>query len=184
MSSKVFYYILAFQLAISQPWSSTTVAIIGILTGALYRSDIASLKSYRLSPLLVRLSSRFLLPLVGSMRAPRRTTRALPEERSTSRLPTNEAEPEVITTARPPPTTPEATTTGVAGASGTSVMREWVNELTGRTERASTGLRVPNDAEIAQLTSMFPDVQREVIVGALQRSSNTEGAVETLLSSQ
>jgi len=55
------------------------------------------------------------------------------------------------------------------GGSGASVMREWVNELTGGAERASTGLRVPNEAEIAQLMNMFPDVQREVVVAALQR---------------
>jgi len=61
-------------------------------------------------------------------------------------------------------------------------MREWVNELTGRVDRASTGIRVPTDAEISQLASIFPDLQREVIVAALQRSTNTEGAVETLLS--
>lgn len=44
-----------------------------------------------------------------------------------------------------------------------------MNELTGRAERNATGLRVPSDGEIAQLTAMFPDVQREVIVAALQR---------------
>lgn len=48
-------------------------------------------------------------------------------------------------------------------------MREWVNELTGRAERASTGIRVPSEAEISQVMSMFPDVQRDVVVGALQR---------------
>jgi CUE domain len=48
-------------------------------------------------------------------------------------------------------------------------MREWVNELTGRVDRASTGIRVPAEAEITQLMSIFPDVQRDVIVAALQR---------------
>lgn len=45
-------------------------------------------------------------------------------------------------------------------------MREWVNELTGR---ESAGIRVPSEAEIAQITSMFPDVQRQTVIGALQR---------------
>jgi hypothetical protein len=53
------------------------------------------------------------------------------------------------------------------GSTGTSVVREWVNELTGRSDRA--GVRVPPEAEISQLMVMFPDVQREVVLGALQR---------------
>ena len=157
---------------------------------------MASLKTYRLPPWFVRVSSRFLLPLVGSMPAPRRTNRAFPDDRIATQA-SSDAE-EVVTTARPSGSTVE----GTAGAPGTSVMREWVNELTGRAQRPSAGLRVPTEAEITQLTSMFPDVQREVVVGVLQRryfscsnfvknildrifySTNTEGAVETLLSSQ
>lgn len=52
---------------------------------------------------------------------------------------------------------------------GQSVVREWVDELTGRTERAASGLRVPSDTEIEQLISMFPDMRREDVVRALQR---------------
>ena len=101
----------------------------------------------------------------------RRTNRALPEERAASGSGLREFENEVITTARNPPApqvAPEAD--GAAGpSSGTSVMREWMNELTGRAERDATGLRVPSDAEIGQLTAMFPDIQRDVVVAALQR---------------
>lgn len=64
------------------------------------------------------------------------------------------------------------------------MVREWVNELTGRNERANAGIRVPPEAEIVHLTNMFPDIPRETVVGALQRSPNIEAAVETLLSSQ
>ena len=52
-----------------------------------------------------------------------------------------------------------------------SVMREWVDELTGRVDRANAGLRVPTDTEITHITSMFPSMEREVVVGALQRRS-------------
>ena len=85
-------------------------------------------------------------------------------------------------------------------------MREWVDELTGRSDRAASGLRVPAESEISQLMSMFPDMRREDVVGALQRrcevrlvsvvrrrltrnnenlsfSPNIETAVETLLAS-
>ena len=160
------------QLAISQPWSSTLAAALGISAGALYRSDIASLKTYRLPPWFVWLTSRYLHSLVGETRAVRRTTRALPvTEVSES---TNRLEDEVITTAHAPRTErstrpADNDSRAVADQPGPSVMRQWVNELTGRVDRASTGLRVPSDAEISQLTSIFPDLQREVIVAALQR---------------
>ena len=160
------------QLALSQPWPSTLAAALGISAGALYRSDIASLKSYRLPSWFVWLTSRYMHSLVGETRAVRRTTRALPAiemSETANQLEDDEA----ITTAHASRTerSTRPTTSGSRGAAepGPSVMREWVNELTGRVDRASTGIRVPTDAEISQLTSIFPDLQREVIVAALQR---------------
>jgi hypothetical protein len=50
-----------------------------------------------------------------------------------------------------------------------SVMREWVDELTGRADRASTAPRVPTESEISTLVSMFPNLDRQVIVAALQQ---------------
>ena len=180
---------------------SAAVAIIGIITGQIYRSDIAGFNTYRLPPSIVRFSSRFILPLIGSLRAPRRTNRALPDETNTAGTlpdasPHNE---EVITTARSPRL--GATSRTHDNANSESVMREWVNELTGRADRANAGLRVPTDTEITHITSMFPSMEREVVVGTLQRRSvlarksqilgliwllspNIETAVETLLISQ
>lgn len=154
------------------------MAVIGILAGQIYRSDLASLKSYRIPPSLVRFSSQFLAPVIGSMRPPRRLNRAMPDESRTSLtdLTSNtqgqSGNEEVITTARPSTATPTGRRTGTDSATaetGSSVVREWVNELTGRTERENAGIRVPSEAEINQLTSMFPDFQRQVIIGALQR---------------
>ena len=54
------------------------------------------------------------------------------------------------------------------GGTTTSVMRDWVNELTGR-DGSSSGLRIPSEAEISQVSAMFPNVGRETVVGALQR---------------
>jgi ubiquitin-associated domain-containing protein 2 len=98
---------------------------------------------------------------------------------------------EPITTARPPqagtPATPETTQNAAnangpgARAQGASVVTEWMNELTGR--GAAGGIRVPTEAEINQVASMFPDMSRQSVVGALQRSPNIERAVETLLGS-
>jgi len=191
LNNKSLVYLLALQMAISRLPSSAAVALIGVLTGQIYRSDLANLKAYRISPSALNLSTRFLLPVIGSLRPPRRSNRALPDDlrsnrTSASPIPQNE---EVITTARTAPAAtqlrgPDEVDDDSNDATGPSVVREWVDELTGRAERASTGIRVPAEAEIVQLTGMFPDVQQEVIVGALQRSPNIERAVETLLSSQ
>ena len=180
---------------------SAAVAIIGVITGQIYRSDIAGFNTYRLPPSVVRFSTRFILPLIGSLRAPRRTNRALPDEtRNTPTTPeTSPQNEEVITTARSPRL--GATSRTHDNANSESVMREWVNELTGRVDRANAGLRIPTDTEITHITSMFPSMEREVVVGALQRRSvparksqilgliwllspNIETAVETLLISQ
>ncbi|KAI5123411.1 hypothetical protein M0805_006117 [Coniferiporia weirii] len=180
VTNKVFMYIIALQLAISQPPGSIAATLIGILSGQLYRADVLGLKSFRLPHSVQRFSSRFLLPLVGSTKPPRRTNRAFPDEgQGGARRPStrsSQENTEVVTTA---PTAPVhrqpssgAQTSGAATAAalpGPSMMREWVDELTGRTERAAAGLRVPGEAEISQLTSMFPDLRREDIVGALQR---------------
>jgi len=172
-SNKAFMYILASQLALGHLPGSFASTIVGLLTGFVYRSELVDIKSWRLSPSVIRFSTRFLLPLVGSTRAPPRSTRARPEP--TRQTPSAETgNEEVITTARPLAGTEET---------GGSVVREWVNELTGRNEQGTTGVRVPSDAEITHLTTMFPNVQRAVIVGALQRSPNIESAVELLLTS-
>ena len=166
------FFLFCNQLAFSQPWSTTLAATLGFSAGALYQSDIANLKSYRLPPWFVRLSSRYLLSLIGETRSVRRTTRALPASDVSETTP--RLEDEVITTAHTPraehPTHPTTSDPrGAAEQPGPSVMREWVNELTGRVDRASTGIRVPTEAEISQLMNIFPDLQRDVIVAALQR---------------
>jgi hypothetical protein len=182
-SNKVFLYTLALLLAFSQP-STILIAVLGLSAGVLYRSDIANLKSYRLPPWVIQLSSRYLLSLVGETRAVRRTNRALPMTDQSETAP--RLEDEVVTTAHTPRTErTDRLATGSRDAAEQpepSVMREWVNELTGRVDRASTGIRVPTEEEISQLMGIFPDLQRDVIVAALQRSPNIEGAAETLLS--
>lgn len=158
-----------------------------MLTGQLYRADVLGLKSYRLPLWAQTLGTRFLLPLIGSTRPPRRSNLAIPDE-SAQRV--EEFEP--ITTARPRAAGAPAdvgTTEGTpnpneepgARATNASVMSQWMNELTGG--GATGGIRVPTEAEISQVTSMFPDLPRESVVGALQRSPNIERAVETLLGS-
>jgi len=157
------------------------VAIIGIITGQIYRSDIASFNTYRLSPPVVALSRWIILPFVGSLRAPRRSTRAFPEnfhvQQTRLVTPGNDEVDEVVTTSRSE--TQESsrrirnadTNVGMGdntAISRSSVMREWVDELTGRADWINSGMQVPTEAEISQLTTMFPAVRREVVVRALQ----------------
>ncbi|KJA29654.1 hypothetical protein HYPSUDRAFT_31612 [Hypholoma sublateritium FD-334 SS-4] len=188
LNNKSVLYFLALQLAIGQLPNSLTVAVVGALSGQIYRSDLAGFNTYRLPPAVVRLSERFLVPLVGSLRPPRRTNRALPDDTRIHRVQRSaDSNDEAITTARAPrpsSAAARARTTAAAEIPSPSVMRELVDEFTGRTERAGAGLRVPTETEISHLTSMFPSMDREVVVGALQRSPNIEAAVETLLHSQ
>ncbi|KAJ7094425.1 hypothetical protein C8R44DRAFT_386070 [Mycena epipterygia] len=191
LTNKSFTYVFAIQLAIGHLPGSAAAAFIGILTSQIYRSDLANLKGYRIPPWLASLASRFLLPLIGSLRPARRSNRALPDDSTASDNTTRPQNDEVITTARRMPAStvaqrPRTDPNDAEPRNGTggSVVREWVEGLTGR--GAQTGIRIPTDAEITQLTTMFPDIPRDVLVGTLQRSSspNIESAVETLLSSQ
>ncbi|KAL0574203.1 hypothetical protein V5O48_007744 [Marasmius crinis-equi] len=120
------------------------------------------------------MSKRFLLPLIGTTRPPRRTNFAFPRP-SRSRPSGTLQTDEVVTTARPAPAPGGSPTSRLRAAArpsaeaGASVVREWVSGLTGRRDGASAGVRIPTEAEITQLTNMFPDISREAIVGALQR---------------
>ncbi|KIJ37469.1 hypothetical protein M422DRAFT_231883 [Sphaerobolus stellatus SS14] len=181
LSNNSFIYILAWQLIATQFPGSLVAALVGILTGQLYRADVFGLKSYRLPRGLQNFGRIYILPMIGSLRPPRRSNQAMPEDIS--------QQPEVlepITTARPPQEAAgnrrtSAETAGPAAGSGSSVMGQWVNELTG--QAAAAGIRVPTEAEINQLVNMFPDIPRESIVLALRRSPDIEHAVETLLGS-
>lgn len=248
-SDKSFHYLLAAQLACTHGLSSLAPSLVGILTGQIYRSDLASLKSYRISPAIVRFSTQYLAPVFGPSRSPRRRNRVFPEPASTNSstfLPSelfgsgagtqaednrtgNDASRQEEEQNTSPPDEDQASDQGVetnrenrpraarpdgshdpTPPAGSSMVREWVDQLTGRAERASSGMRIPSEVEVTQLVSMFPDIPRETIVGALQRrcavafyplylaahdltgpslttilsSPTTEAAVEILLTSQ
>jgi hypothetical protein len=160
-------------MALSRGRSSAAVAGIGLLTGQLYRSDMADLKRYRLPHGLAAFAGKHLLPLVGSLRPAPRSLQALPDEPSRTRtspaaspgttVEERDDSAEIVTTAR------TVAAPAVQRPSGQSVVREWVDELTGRSQTASAGFRAPAEAEIQQVTGMFPDLEREVVVAALQR---------------
>lgn len=178
-----------------------------MMAGQLYRADILGLKAFRVSPVIQRLCSRFLVPLLGSTKPPRRSNRAMPDESSASstsilrrrdatdgmrertgagrdgsraRLTedgrADTASLERSDNAQADGANPFDVDTSASANAGTgtslpgrAVVREWVDELTGRAAQAESGLRVPSDSEIDAVTAMFPDFRREDIVGALQR---------------
>jgi len=129
---------------------------------------------------LIGLSSSVAPYVIGSTRPPRRTNRALHEgSRVSLSVPhasasgvTDEDEGPITTARRNPSSTTRPTAGGVGdnsrGGTTVSVMRDWVNELTGG-DGSSPGLRIPSEAEISQVSAMFPNVGRETVVGALQR---------------
>ncbi|KAG8890495.1 hypothetical protein FRB98_007842 [Tulasnella sp. 332] len=190
VSNKAFQYFLAYLLAISDPPGTLVTCIIGLVTGQIYRSDIVSLKNYRVSSRFERFCVRFILPLIGTTRAPRYSNRALPNDYAPNAAyrrdqATSAASPEDIDDRAAAAAATTGTATGASGDTTTparrqpSAMSEWVDELTGR--RGGQGLRVPTDEEISTLTGMFPGLPREQVVSALQRSQDIQTAADALL---
>ncbi|KDN48078.1 hypothetical protein RSAG8_03094, partial [Rhizoctonia solani AG-8 WAC10335] len=179
MSNKTFTYLIAFPITISHMPGSMLVALTGLATGALYRSDITNLKSYRAPPWFVSAISS----LVGSSRPAHMPRRAIPGERppfATEQVLTRRRvdEPrEEDNNDHADGATAAGTARSVTGSGSGSVMREWVNELTGRRD----GARVPTATEITELTSVFPHASREEIIAALQRSQTVDQAASILL---
>ncbi|KAF7302266.1 DSC E3 ubiquitin ligase complex subunit 2 [Mycena indigotica] len=160
LTNKSFTYLFALQLALSHLPGSLAAAMVGILTGQIYRSDITAIKSYRLPPGTVSFAQNYLFPLLGSLRAARRSNRAYPDAAGGSN--NGPLEDEVITTARPtsmPPRNRQQQQQQPQQPEGSgSVVREWVQGITGRSPAA--GVRIPTEAEIGQLTTMFPGIRR------------------------
>ncbi|KAF8607846.1 hypothetical protein BDV93DRAFT_487766 [Ceratobasidium sp. AG-I] len=181
-SNKMFTYLTAFPLIVSHTPGSILAAVTGLATGALYRSDLTNLKSYR-APLKV---TSFISSLVGSSRPPHLPARVIPGDRPPfaseqvlTRRRVNDSAETNAGDATPAAEGAEtrASTGGSTGGSSGSVMREWVEELTGRRDAG----RVPTAAEIAELTAVFPHASREEVVAALQRSHSVDQAASVLL---
>lgn len=66
MSNKLFLYVLALQVAFSQSFATLTPAVCGILSGALYRTDIGNIKQWRFPAWVQKLTVRFVKPYLAS----------------------------------------------------------------------------------------------------------------------
>ncbi|CDO73809.1 hypothetical protein BN946_scf185015.g138 [Trametes cinnabarina] len=209
MSDKIWVYAIAAQLAATRFPDKVLPTLVGLLAGYIYRSDLLQLKGWRVPARFVRFAETWIKPLLGDTQPVRRTNRVLPESRSQAearrRTAALEAE-EVVTTARTtrPRTAPRSRTSAAAasitnpsagdaenaqdgGNTSGGMVRQWMSELASGARPVAGGgatVRAPSEAEIGMLTSMFPDLEREVVLGVLQRSPNIEAAAETLLASQ
>ncbi|EPS98752.1 hypothetical protein FOMPIDRAFT_1061153 [Fomitopsis schrenkii] len=161
LNDKIWVYIFAAQLAISQFPPTLLPTIVGFHTGYLYRSDILQLKSWRIPNRVQSFCEVWIAPWLGEGGTVRRTNRVLPEARQRQRAESTQAnEEEVVTTARRQPLT------------------DPLERLRRQRETAQ------QQADIQTLSGMFPNVRRNVIEDVLQRSPNVEAAAALLLSSQ
>ncbi|EJF62338.1 hypothetical protein DICSQDRAFT_58224 [Dichomitus squalens LYAD-421 SS1] len=205
MSDKIWVYAIAIQLALARLPSTLLPTAVGLFVGYLYRSDFLQLKSWRIPPKAVKLAEDWVKPLLGAEKPLRRTNRVLPGPRAQdgtrgSRRTVNPTDDEVITTARNSNTrrslgghnaadqAQDRSGTGPnASSTGGGMVRQWMSELASGARPVAQGgatVRAPSEGEVAILTGMFPDMDREVVLGVLQRSPSIEAAAETLLASQ
>jgi hypothetical protein len=142
------------QLALIRLPGTLLAAFSGVVAGQLYRSDVFGLKSYRLPSAIRTFGNQIITPMIGSTRPPRRSNRAMPEDSGPieQRLAQTQAEA-------------ESTEAASERQNGPSVVREWVNSLTGR----APGLRVPSQQEINEVSAMFPSLNRQTVALVLQR---------------
>ncbi|KAL1936808.1 hypothetical protein VTP01DRAFT_942 [Rhizomucor pusillus] len=164
-------YVLALQLVLSQSFGTAVPCMCGLMAGALYRSDVGSIKQWRFPSLLRSFASRFLEPLLSTSPIPR-TTATMPN--STDILGSNVALPNDLRQRR--------TASGAATATriGRTAVREYIDTITG--ESAGSELQPPSEEHTALLMTMFPDHPREVIVRALSSANNNVNrAVEIML---
>ncbi|ORX62085.1 hypothetical protein DM01DRAFT_1403798 [Hesseltinella vesiculosa] len=79
-NNKSFLYLLSSQVILSDGLHTIVPCLCGLLSGALYRSDVANIKRWRFPPRLVQLAQHYLKPWLITAPSPR-TNHALPVER-------------------------------------------------------------------------------------------------------
>ncbi|CAL1700219.1 unnamed protein product [Somion occarium] len=158
MSDKIWVYALATQVSISHLPATLILAVIGLLTGLLYRSELLQLKGWRIPHRLVRFAQTWIAPLLGESRSIRRTNRVLPEQRPSAE--SSSLLDETISTARTPRTVPRPTArppvaTETPGGEtppsdtehpnqiGGGMVRQWMTELTGAARPSGTAQGTP-----------------------------------------
>ncbi|KAG2200859.1 hypothetical protein INT46_008765 [Mucor plumbeus] len=187
MSNKLFLYILAFQIAFSQSFETLTPAICGILSGALYRTDIGNIKQWRFPAIIQKLTIRFVKPFLVSPPVAR-SAATTPNQRPivTGILPVDNLMTNGLRNRRATNASAsnrsETASVSAAATEGTSSMREYLDTITGRDVTGSE-LEPPSPEHTRVLLAMFPDHPRENITRALSSAhNNLNRAVEIMLS--
>ncbi|KAI9314387.1 hypothetical protein BX666DRAFT_1966128 [Dichotomocladium elegans] len=187
-TDKAFIYALALQMMLSHSFSTIVPSICGILSGALYRSDIGNMKRWRFPKPINSWAARVSESSFASGPIPRSST-ILPHNNVAGSTAINALVTTATTglrnrrqnpasaigndTATPEPNqSPErASVEGV---------REYIDSITRQTP--SSGIEPPSAEHTAILLSMFPDHPREVIIRAVSSSrNNLSRAVEIML---
>ncbi|KAG2206105.1 hypothetical protein INT47_003754 [Mucor saturninus] len=189
MNDKLFLYILAFQLAVSQSLQTITPALCGILSGALYRTDIANIKQWRFPFILQKFTIQFIKPYLVSPPIARSSS-TTPNQRPivtgispvdnmmTTGLRNRRATNSTTNSTNSRPETPAVS----VAAEGTSSVRDYFDTITGR-DVAGSELEPPSPEHTRVLVVMFPDHPRETITRALSSAHNDlNRAVEIMLS--
>ncbi|CEP14827.1 hypothetical protein [Parasitella parasitica] len=187
INNKLFLYVLAIQVAFSQSCETLTPAICGILSGAMYRTDVGNIKQWRFPIWIQKLTVRFVKPFLVSPPIARSST-TLPSQRPfvAGILPVdnllsnglrNRRETNTSTSTRS-----ETASVSAAATEGTSSVREYLDTITGR-DVAGSELEPPSPEHTRVLLTMFPDHPRETITRALSSAHNDlNRAVEIMLS--
>lgn len=179
LPNRIALYVLAAQLFASQPPISIAPSLIGVLSSYLYRADFLHMRSYRLSPRLVLLISRFVSPIIGATATPHRGSFVNFGDGIQSISVGFPGALGPVTAARSTtPATPAVGQQRTAAASPApgGLVQQWAEGMGGQ--------RQPTAQQITELSSIFPDQSREAVVAALQRSQmDVSRAAEVLLAS-
>ncbi|KAJ1913331.1 hypothetical protein IWQ60_009266 [Tieghemiomyces parasiticus] len=158
LSDKAYVYFLALQLAVLQYPLSLVPATCGLLAGVLYASDLGGIKKWRFPKILQSFAQRTLLPLLAT--APSRGTAATMEQVYGPSIHNQ-------------------------NLSLSSILNEPGQATTmGRTYMETMAEGIPQtlrEEEIVALMTMFPDVDRQMVVTALQSANNDVNAAAAAL---
>ncbi|KAF7722722.1 hypothetical protein EC973_002815 [Apophysomyces ossiformis] len=175
-NDKMFVYILALQIFLSQFFTTIAPCSCGLMAGALYRSDIGSIKQWRFPVNLQSLAKRFLKPLLASAPVPRSGV-TTPEQRPSSSFAVNNL---IISPTGLRNRRSRNRTTESPNAAGSS---DYISSLTESTQMPSASMDHPSEEQLAVLMAMFPDHPRESISRAISSAhNNLSRAVEIMLS--
>jgi len=157
--------------------------LIGLFTGALYRSDVGNLKQWRFPALIQSLSTRFVLPLLRSPPVARST--ATTQEQRYEMQQQAQAQFAVVDSVRSGMRNRRAR--GAQGGEGTAAagqtVREYIDTLAGRPPPPGITANPPSEEHIDVVSTMFPGQSRERVVRALSEARNdVNRAVEIMLS--